>query len=734
MPCAPMAQPHVAGYNTNNLFPSSGLSLTLASGQEKNKEGGNHQNQDYDSSDNMDDSDDDIEISHPRKKRYHRHTPQQIQEMEALFKEFPHPDEKQRKQLSKRLGLAPRQVKFWFQNRRTQLKATQERHENSLLRHEIEQLRAENMSLRESLRNPVCSSCGGPTANGGETMATDEQQLRIENVRLKDELARVCAFVGKVYGRSNLTSIPNSSLDLGAVSNELGGLHSASLPSINELIRDRSMVLLSIERSKVAELALAAMDELMKISQMAEPMWVRSPEGGMETLDHEEYSREFPRIIGPKPIGHKTEATRETAIVVMKSSTIVDTLVNVNRWMEMFPCMISRATIVDVISSGVGGTRNGALQLMHAELQVLSPLVPTREIYFVRFCKQHADGLWGVVDVSVDSLLENPDPCLIKCRKRPSGCLLRDMPNGRSKVTWVEHAEYDNIGVHRIFRSMVNSGMAFGAQRWLATLQRQCERITFITASNVPLPTRDVTAVPTPSGRRSMVKLAERMTNKFCGGLSASTRHSWTKLSHGNTKGIADDDIHVMTRTNVDNPAEPTGVILSAATSVWLPLSSTRLFEFLRDERLRSEWDILSSGVPIKEITNIVKGMDRRNSVSLLSAANDNQSNTVFLQESWRDNYGSMVVYAPVDIPAIHQVMNGNEAINVPLLPSGFAILSDGPECRPPAGGSLLTVAFQILVNNLPTAKLTMESVETVNDLISCTIKKIKSALRCDDE
>jgi len=39
-----------------------------------------------------------------------------------LFKECPHPDEKQRGELSKRLGLDPRQVKFWFQNRRTQMK------------------------------------------------------------------------------------------------------------------------------------------------------------------------------------------------------------------------------------------------------------------------------------------------------------------------------------------------------------------------------------------------------------------------------------------------------------------------------------------------------------------------------------------------------------------------------------------------------------------------------------
>ena len=39
-----------------------------------------------------------------------------------FYKECPHPDEEQRRDLSKELGLEPNQIKFWFQNKRTQTK------------------------------------------------------------------------------------------------------------------------------------------------------------------------------------------------------------------------------------------------------------------------------------------------------------------------------------------------------------------------------------------------------------------------------------------------------------------------------------------------------------------------------------------------------------------------------------------------------------------------------------
>jgi homeobox-leucine zipper protein len=48
------------------------------------------------------------------------------------------------------------------------------------------------------------------------------------------------------------------------------------------------------------------------------------------------------------------------------------------------------------------------------------------------------------------------------------------------------------------------------------------------------------------------------------------------------------------------------------------------------------------------------------------------------------------------------------------------------------AGGSLLTVAFQILVDSVPTAKLSLGSVATVNNLIACTVERIKASLSCE--
>lgn len=73
---------------------------------------------------------------------------------------------------------------------------------------------------------------------------------------------------------------------------------------------------------------------------------------------------------------------------------------------------------------------------MYAELQVVSPLVPTREAHFLRYCQQNAEeGTWAIVDFPIDSFQDNNiQPSFPRYRRRPSGCVIQDMPNGYSTV------------------------------------------------------------------------------------------------------------------------------------------------------------------------------------------------------------------------------------------------------------------------------------------------------------
>lgn len=71
---------------------------------------------------------------------------------------------------------------------------------------------------------------------------------------------------------------------------------------------------------------------------------------------------------------------------------------------------------------------------MYEELQVLSPLVSTREFFFLRYCQQLEQGSWAIVDVSCD--FANGGQVSPQFRKLPSGCLIQDMPNGTSNVVF----------------------------------------------------------------------------------------------------------------------------------------------------------------------------------------------------------------------------------------------------------------------------------------------------------
>ncbi|VAI49864.1 homeobox-leucine zipper protein ROC8 [Triticum aestivum] len=669
--------------------------------------------------------------AHRRKKRYHRHTPRQIQQLEAMFKECPHPDENQRLHLSRELGLEPRQIKFWFQNRRTQMKAQHERADNCFLRAENDKIRCENIAMREALKNVICPTCGGPHSGADDYF--DEHKLRMENAHLKEELDRVSSLTSKYLGRP-ITQLPSMQpLSMSSLELSVGGLGSpVALGPVLDLdpLGGSSPFQLpapvsEMERPMMAEMATRAMDEFIRLAQAGEHLWVKAA-GGREVLNVDTYDSIFAKpgsssFRGPDV---HVEGSRDSCLVLTSAIALVDTFMDSSKWTEFFPTIVTRARTIDVLVNGMAG-RSESLVLMYEELHVMSPVVPTREFCFLRYCRQIEQGLWAIADVSVDLQRDaryGAPPA--RSRRLPSGCLIADMSNGYSKVTWVEHMETeDKTAINQLYRDLVLSGAAFGAHRWLAALQRACERHACL----VTPPHRDIAGV-TLEGKRSMMRLSQRMVGSFCASLSASQQHRWTTLS-GPGAGVDDAaGVRVMVHRSTD-PGQPSGVVLSAATSIWLPVSCDRVFAFVRDENTRSQWDVLSHGNPVQEVSRIPNGSHPGNSISLLRGLNASQNSMLILQESCADASGSLVVYAPIDLPAANVVMSGEDPSAIPLLPSGFTILPDGRASS--STGSVVTVAFQILVSSLPSSRLNAESVVTVNSLIGTTVEQIKAALNC---
>ncbi|GMQ11654.1 hypothetical protein CsSME_00054195 [Camellia sinensis var. sinensis] len=716
--------------------------------------------------DHHDDSD-----PHRRKKRYHRHTAYQIQKLEAIFKDSPHPDEKQRLQLSRELGLAPRQIKFWFQNRRTQMKAQHERADNGALRAENDRIRCENIAIREALKNVICPTCGGPPVS--EDSYFDEQKLQMENAQLKEELDRVSSIAAKYLGRPvsqlpPVQPIQISSLDLSMATfgaqAMMGGHHSLDLdldllhlPGSSSSTTPQNLPFQAInisemDKSLMADVAGNAMEEFIRLLQNNDGLWIKSSSDGKDVLNLDTYERLFPRANNKNP-NVRIEASRDSGVVIMNGLALVEMFMDSNKWVELFPTIISKARTLEVISSGVLGGQSGSLQLMYEEVQVLSPLVATRQFYVLRLCQQIEQGSWAIVNVSCDHLPQIQETSLSssshslqdRCHKLPSGCFIQDMPNGYSKVTWVEHVEIqDKTPTHRLFKDLIHSGLAFGAERWLATLQRMCERFACLMVTGNS--TRDLGGViPSSDGKRSMMKLAQRMINNFCGSINPSNGHQWTTFS-----GLNEVEVRASLHKSTD-PGQPSGVVLSAATTIWVPVSPQNVFNFFRDERTRPQWDVLFNGNAVQEVAHIANGSHPGNCISVLRAFNTSQNNMLILQESCIDSSGSLVVYCPVDLPAINIAMSGEDPSYIPLLPSGFTIMPDG-QCdmavrsrdgggastsdskqsrSTSSAGSLITVVFQILVSSLPTAKMNPESVTTVNNLIGTTVHQIKAALNC---
>ncbi|XP_020096542.1 homeobox-leucine zipper protein ROC1-like isoform X1 [Ananas comosus] len=251
------------------------------------------------------------------------------------------------------------------------------------------------------------------------------------------------------------------------------------LRGLGLVVRPQGMTVGDSARPAIAQLAIDAMTELINMAQLEEPLWLRSPDGTNDILNEEEYAQHLSRGVGPRIDRLKTEATRVTAVVALDCRQLIDIFMNANSYESFFSSIVSTASTVEAFPAEVQGSDDKTLQLMKEEFRFPSPLVLKRECVFLRYCKQHGEGPWAVVDVSFDGHgysekinTDGRDYTKTTCRRRPSGCIIKTMQDGSSKVVWVEHVEVDDGGVHEMYKPFVNSGLAFGASQWITTIDR----------------------------------------------------------------------------------------------------------------------------------------------------------------------------------------------------------------------------------------------------------------------
>ncbi|WMV49439.1 hypothetical protein MTR67_042824 [Solanum verrucosum] len=184
------------------------------------------------------------------------------------------------------------------------------------------------------------------------------------------------------------------------------------------------------------------------------------------------------------------------------------------------------------------------------------------------------------------------------------------------------------------------------------------------------------------------------------------------------------------------------GFIATAATSLWFPLAFKTVFNFLKDDKTRYQWDVFAKGNNVTELARVLTGTLPGNNITIIQSYMLKENKMLLLEESSIDEMGAFLIYAPIDLPIVTSIANGGDATKVDIFPLGIIISLDGRLASERGNngsakdGSILTVAFQQLIctnNNSIYQEQRMEAVTSVLNLLSSTVLQIKAALGCLD-
>lgn len=90
---------------------------------------------------------------------------------------------------------------------------------------------------------------------------------------------------------------------------------------------EQSKTIFGLEKARVMEIAKRATDELVKMADSGEPLWVRSVETGRELLNYDVYMKEF-AADNERP-KREIEASRESGVVFVDLHRLVQSFMDV---------------------------------------------------------------------------------------------------------------------------------------------------------------------------------------------------------------------------------------------------------------------------------------------------------------------------------------------------------------------------------------------------------------------
>ncbi|KAG5006076.1 hypothetical protein JHK85_024618 [Glycine max] len=473
-----------------------------------------------------------------------------------------------------------------------------------------------------------------------------------------------------------------------------------------------------MEAKRIAKVANLAMAELLKLMRINEPLWAKSSYGVPGyVLVRERYASMFPRVdsLNSPPHTTREESSKYCRVVRIRARKLVEMLLDSEEWVNHFPTIVSKSETVKVLDVGSLENRNGALQVVCEKMQAISPLVSSRELFFLRYCQQVTDGTWAIAHVSIDSIegrvLDSP------VRRLPSGCVIYQMNEEFSMVIWAEHVEVNERIATCSRGGFTRDNVAYGAERWLWALNRMCERFVWTSINNMP-PQASPEEVKGFNARMRAMRFSNRMVQGFFGVLYKLRDGGLAQsLEENNT------EIKISLRKNT-TPGMPEGIIATAITCIRLPVP-------------QQNWDVLSGGFAVNEFSHFTMG--GRNCISILKEQTYNriEGDVLMFQDSYIDPMGSYMVYAPISEKNMSMIMNGGDSM-VSILPSGFLISEDHSgtvaESSNRPRGSVLTMAYQLLICSNNNTSIQDQNRKTVVRIVVSALQNIKTSLKMSED